>query len=370
MTSKDAPLYQQVKHSIAAKISSGEHAVGSSLPPMDVLCRMYAVSSITVRRALAELESDGLIRKGRGTTTTVVASRRRIRFALIFQGFDDAHWASEGAVFGELLAGVGNAAWQGQADFAVIRIGPDDDPSSSIAAAAEGYDGILLRWAGDLEPETVSVLENRSIPFVAIKRKLSEHNMSYATVDDYDTAHRATHHLIEHGHKEIALVTGPPNVEPRREQIAGYRAALADAGIEARDSLLRLTPSLRKRQDGVDAVAGMLSSPPQPTAVVSYGGEVTVGVVSAIHRAGLSIPDDIALVACGDGLKSHTFTPSLTTLATSHDEIGQTAVEALFDIVHSPENSCIQKQLRPPMVLSESCGHVEESEPIGATAVK
>jgi DNA-binding GntR family transcriptional regulator len=103
--------YSSVAHALKAEIAAGEHAVGTKLPTEFELCRRFDVSRSTVRQALAELESAGLVRRRQGSGTTVAAREPALRYSLsIASEGDILRFASETALeFTEFAAPVGVA---------------------------------------------------------------------------------------------------------------------------------------------------------------------------------------------------------------------------------------------------------------------
>jgi DNA-binding GntR family transcriptional regulator len=100
--------YSSVAHTLKAEIAAGEHSVGTKLPTEYELCRRFDVSRSTVRQALAELESAGLVRRRQGSGTTVVAREPALRYSLsIASEGDILRFASETALeFTEFAAPV------------------------------------------------------------------------------------------------------------------------------------------------------------------------------------------------------------------------------------------------------------------------
>lgn len=367
---RGAPLYQQVKHALERQILSGQLRAGDFLPPEPELCRQFAVSTITMRRALMELGRDGLIRRKGGVGTVVAATRRKLRFALLFLGFDEQDWTDRGELFGNLLAGIGDAAWRANADFSTVRTSAREDPTPIFKNLLDErqVDGVLLRTAGDVPPGAVDLLESRGMPYVAIKRHIEGRPMNFVTVDDRAALRRATEHLIELGHTRIALMMAAPDISPRRELLAGYREALGAHGL-ALDPRLEQTMARRglpTQEAGFAAMRALLALENPPTAACIDGGEMVIGAFDALAASHLRVPDDIAIVGHGDMRVALGLRPALTMIETPYAEIGRIAAMTLFDLIASPGGGPRQVMLHPPLVVRASCGVRRTREPAGS----
>jgi DNA-binding LacI/PurR family transcriptional regulator len=122
----------------------------------------------------------------------------------------------------------------------------------------------------------------------------------------------ATRHLIELGHRRIAIIGGPPGLWSSRARLDGYRAALAAAGIAADESLVRSDEFWVS--GGRRKAAELLSLPQPPTAVVAGNDGQAFGVLQALGERGLRAPDDLSVVGFDDVPVASWATPALTTI--------------------------------------------------------
>lgn len=350
----------QVKRALEEQILTGQLRRGDFLPPEVELCSLFAVSTITIRRALMELARDGLIRRKGGIGTVVTAESKKTKFALLFLGFDDDDWSKRAAIFGSLLGGIGDAAWRANADFTTIRIGANEDPQPILKMLADEreVDGVLLRVAGDVEEAHIAFLESRAMPYVVIKRHIEGRSMSFVTRDDAGAVAQATEHLIGLGHQRIGLIVGPLDISPRRAILDGYRRAIERHGIPFDGRLVKTMPDghLPTESDGFASMRELLHLPDPPTAVLTNGAFVTGGAYDAIDRAGLRIPDDVAVIGCGETFDAPGLRPALTTVGTSYEEIGRVSAETLFRLIARPGSPPLSVFVTSPLVVRESCG--------------
>jgi len=171
--------------------------------------------------------------------------------------------------------------------YVVLQTGADGDPATEQSKIAE----LLIRRVSGLllvAPTEDPDLSETDIPVIAINRVLS--TVSSVRPQYREGARRGVEHLLEHGHRRVGLVIGGGRSGERE---LGWRDALRAAGLED-GPIARTTFS---RQGGYDAGRELLAATNPPTAVFASSDLQAVGVLRAIHEAGLRIPDDIAVLA-------------------------------------------------------------------------
>ncbi|MFF5179365.1 LacI family DNA-binding transcriptional regulator [Micromonospora sp. NPDC000316] len=130
--------------------------------------------------------------------------------------------------------------------------------------------------------------------------------------------------LLDEGHRRVGLLLGAPSVSTMRERLTGARAALADAGVDPDESLLR--DRLIAPEDAARAVATLLDLPDPPTAFFCGNNRLTVGALQELHRRG----SDAALVGFDDFELAHLMPRPLTVVAYDTRELARVATERLF----------------------------------------
>ncbi|WP_334191632.1 LacI family DNA-binding transcriptional regulator [Pararhodobacter sp.] len=212
--------------------------------------------------------------------------------------------------------------------FAIVAT--TDDRPEAVRAAADslfnrGVDGLVLATTRT-DDDFATELTNRGIPFVLALR--GDGHSAASLGDDALGGWLATRHLIDLGHRHIALIAGPEHASNARGRVAGYHRAMAEAGLTVHPSWV--VPSGFSIEAGADAVQGILTLYPRPTAVFAVNDNTAIGAMSAIQRAGLKIPDDISLVGYNDiPLVSHLPMP-LTSVRVPFDQIAAGALDLLL----------------------------------------
>jgi DNA-binding LacI/PurR family transcriptional regulator len=326
------PLYQQVQAVLERQILRQELKPGELIPSESQLCEQFNVSSITVRRALQELVRNGLIYRRPGIGSFVSSDTKQLSLLLLISGFDDARWHAN--LFGELIGGIAKITWEHGTTLSVVHIPPGfhNIRSYLYSVIEEGaFDGILLRVAGDLEEDYLVPLLETGCPYVSMKRYSPHREINCVVHDDLAGAFRATEYLIKLGHTRIGLISARHTVVGR-DRSQGYLKALEAYGIEADPRLIHYSDSFVE-EEGARTTGELLGLEERPTAIFATSDRLALGAYSAIEKAELRIPQDIAIVGYGDIPPGSLLSPPLSTVKVSYRDAGIQAASLLLDII-------------------------------------
>jgi DNA-binding LacI/PurR family transcriptional regulator len=166
------------------------------------------------------------------------------------------------------------------------------------------------------------------IPVVRLGGRLVQRGVDLVHSDDEGGAAEATRHLLGCGYRRIAFVCGPDAEGPAAERVAGYRAALTDAGVAPDQALVAHTHF--SRAGGAKGVARLLELAEPPDAVLCANDVMAIGALDVAAQRGLRVPEDLAVMGFDDIDAAGMVSPGLTTMANPAREIGQaTAVRLL-----------------------------------------
>jgi LacI family transcriptional regulator len=186
-------------------------------------------------------------------------------------------------------------------------------------------DGALITLAtrdttfpAELRNELPMLLVNRQEPW----------GIPSLIVDDERAAVIATNHLIGLGHKRIGHVAGLLRSDTARRRLAGFKAAMGDAGLEVHDS--DIIESLASEARGMAAAEQILRQTPRPTALFVLSIRAAVGAMAAARNLNLKVPDDVSIISLHDTDWAPYLDPPLTTVRLPLFELGQQAVETLL----------------------------------------
>lgn len=168
-------------------------------------------------------------------------------------------------------------------------------------------------------------LEN--LPPIVFLSMSSRTGLSVVAVDNCAGAKMATQHLIDRGRRRVGIIAGPTTWWEARERLAGWKETLAENGLRGSKALVvegNWLPS-----SGMRAVEHLLHVSPKPDALFCCNDQMALGALGVLHRAGVRVPDDIAIVGFDNIPESEFFLPPLTTIHQHVDEIGRVAVREL-----------------------------------------
>jgi LacI family transcriptional regulator len=213
----------------------------------------------------------------------------------------------------------------------LLPIPADDDPDAYLRLArAHSLEGILIMGIDEHTPK-VATLVGSEVPCVAVDLDVSGPRSSYVTSDNQTGAAGAVEHLYRLGHRRIATITGPLDMKPGAERLAGYRRQLAALGLPARPEYVVAGDFFPA--SGHAAMRRLLALDAPPTAVFVAGDAMAIAAMNAAGEAGLTVPADLAVVGFDDIEAAALTRPALTTVAQDKERFGSAAVAALSTLI-------------------------------------
>jgi LacI family transcriptional regulator, repressor for deo operon, udp, cdd, tsx, nupC, and nupG len=182
-------------------------------------------------------------------------------------------------------------------------------------------------------------------PIVTISEVGPDHATTAVSIDNAAAAEAAVQHLIAQGHRRIAHLTGPRTDILTRERLAGYRRALASAGLPLRDDYV--IPGDYSLASGRAAFDRFRQMPDRPTALFFANDESAMGFISSAHLAGVRVPQDVSVVGFDDIHFAQSCIPALTTIRQPRAEMGAAAMRLLLAIIadEAPPSVCLPYEL-------------------------
>jgi LacI family transcriptional regulator len=273
--------------------------------------------------------------------------------------------------FPQVLRGAEEAAQK--RDYWLIAVNSDDDGERQrnllSLLRSQRVEGILLVVAAAPTPlNQISLIIDAGIPVVCLDRIPDRVPVDSVSIEDLDAAEAGVRHLLDMGHRRVAIVTGPLTLKNERRRLQGYRQALEKEGIRVDEKLI-WTGNLRPPE--VAAMCGeRLSGPQRPDALFCTNGPTALGVLRAFRDCGLRTPEDIAFATFDELTVADLFTPSITTVVQPAYDIGSRAAEILLDRINgtAPADPIT---LRLPAHLEVRASSLQRnaSEAIGAKAM-
>ncbi len=215
-------------------------------------------------------------------------------------------------------------------------------------------DGILLVPSSSA-PESIQFIQKHNTPVVVLDRRVAGIDVDTVRADSEAGAYRLVRLLIELRHRCIAILNGPPELSTAVDRFAGYRRALAEAGIELDGSLV--FQGAFRQESGYRMAQQSLALQPRPTALFASNNFIGIGAMHALRDAGLRVPEDLALVGFDDLPQAMVIFPFLTVASQPAYDMGQRATELLLARLNGSLSQGCQEIILPiELVIRQSSG--------------
>lgn len=215
-------------------------------------------------------------------------------------------------------------------DSLLIVTTTQNDPHTEIEnlniLMSHRVDGLLIAPANSQSHALGELLERLSVPVVAIDRPVSNSPVACVVTDNFKGARFATRHLIDHGYKRIACLTGESTLFTIQERIRGYRAAVEAAGL-----LYTLNTSIKDYKSAEYAIESLLAGANPFDALFTLKNSTTIYAFEVLQKLNVQVPKSIALLGFDDFELASTVRPSVSVVQQPVEEIGRVAAELLFE---------------------------------------
>jgi len=206
----------------------------------------------------------------------------------------------------------------------------DEDPAleqEEIAQLLARRVDVMLIASSQWTVESFRRIEEQRIPYILLDRQFTGFESNFVGVDDVAVGVLATKHLIEQGCRNIAHIRGP-EISTAMGRLEGYRQALAAQQMPALPGqVVSIGPSGDHVGDraGYAATVKLLANQTRPDGIFCFNDPVALGTMRAIYDAGLRVPEDIAVVGCGNLFYSDFLRVPLTSVDQNSKKIGKIA---------------------------------------------
>lgn len=211
--------------------------------------------------------------------------------------------------------------------------------------------GIIVSQAKDTSRyDHFQWLLDRGVPLVFYDRICTGVLASRVTVDDYNGAFTAVDHLVKSGCRHVALFSSPMKLEISKNRYNGWRDALLRNGITPDDSLF---VSCDNRGEAERIVPEIMARNAPPDGFFAVNDDTAIGIMFAIKRLGLRVPDDIQICGFTNGERAIACDPMLTTIEQRGPEVGRQAADILIDKVEgrSPIEKVEKRVVRTKLIV-------------------
>lgn len=189
-------------------------------------------------------------------------------------------------------------------------------------------------------------------PFVLIDRQFSEFNANFVGMNEETVGSLATEHLISIGCTRIAHLRGP-NTSPGIGRVRGYFNALNLHGIsQPKEYLSDVQPGdVGSRENGATAMRALLKLKTRPDGVFCYNDPMAIGAIKVILESGLRIPQDVAVIGCGNLHYDDALQVPLSSVDQNTKEIGMLAAKITLSLIESKKKPKFKTSLVEPRIV-------------------
>jgi LacI family transcriptional regulator len=224
-----------------------------------------------------------------------------------------------------------------------------------IEALLSRTDGLIVASAlSEKEIKFYRQLLRDGARIVLIDRLLEGLKVPAVLTDDLQVGVLATEHLIKLGHRQIGHLRGT-SASTSLKRFQGYAQAIANAGLRSPKSIVRECGFTEA--EGYRAMKSWIEEGSLPSAVFAANDPTAIGAISALHDAGIRVPEDMAIVGAGRIHYGDMLRVPLTTVSWSTLEMGQTAARLLLELMSGKKKIASRKVVvTPELVIRQSCG--------------
>jgi LacI family transcriptional regulator len=233
--------------------------------------------------------------------------------------------------------------------FAVLLCNADEDADKESRYAdlllEESVAGAIVAATGDRSRAAIRLVRG-GVPVVGIDRRAGPH-VDSVTVDNFAGARAAVTHLIEQGHRRIALLAGLRVAGTARARRRGFEDAHRMAGLRVDPNLI--ADELRESGDAERTAGDLLDLPHQPDALFTTNARLATGALWALRTRRITPGRDIGFATFDDPAWSTVLDPALTCVAQPTYEIGRRAALRLFERIDGAAGPATHQVLEPEL---------------------
>jgi LacI family transcriptional regulator len=319
-------------------------AAGVSVATVSRVQNGSALVKETTRRRVGEV-AERLGYSPHGAARSLITSRTNTLGVLL----PDLY----GEFFSEVIRGIDQAAQREGYHLLVSSSHVDRSAVETAFRSMRGrVDGLIVMWP-EMDQSAVPNLPAR-FPVVLLSAPIGPDGFDVITVANYEGAYAMVCHLLDLGHRRIAMIKGIEGNADAAERLRGYRGALASAGLAS--AAIEVAGDF-KEASGFRAANQLLDREVRPTAVFAANDAMAIGALSAFREAGLRVPEDIALAGFDDIPMASYLDPALSSVHVDISALGEHATLRLLAAVRDKDKHRHRAETLPTtLVLRRSCG--------------
>lgn len=350
---KPKPKYLIVEDKIRHAIKNKEFV--DKLPGERTLAKEYGFSYMTIRKAIDNLVTEGVLYKV-PTRGAFIADRKTAKKKTNVIGYflDNNIVAGLTSPYYSLIFD----ALEKQATkhgYSLIYFSDFED-TSSIKRMAR-VDGVIASCFPRIESTIHEI--NNTIPMVVIDNSSSDKTIPSIIIDNFNAVTDTLDYLYKLGHRRIGFMTGLQDSDVGKNRYEGYKSGLASHGLKFNKKLVY--QGNFSYESGLAGADYFLSLKNPPTAIMCANDSMAIAALGKIIQGGSSVPDDISIIGFDDIAVASQIHPPLTTISAPIGEIAELAVDMLISQIQNRE--IVNKHIALPakLIKRSTCADVKDS---------
>lgn len=334
------PKYKLIYQTLKNKILNHQINVGDKLPSENQLAKEYSVSRITSKRALTELENDGLVSRQAGIGTIVQKDhlteiKNEILFVIPF---------ANNAEFGDYTSGL-LEVFNEQQNFQITTVTNQKFRNFPLSRVnqAKGIIYYVESLTNDLKVITKLFLDK--IPIVILDKSFDDLPIPSVTCDNFNGGKLAATTLLQSGLQKLAFVTNENSISDSsvRSRYFGFLSAVQDQKT--------ITPVLFNIKDhDISALIADIKVK-KVDGIVAQNDVVAIRIMNQLHQSGIKIPEDVSVIGF-DNIQASTLSyPALTTIEQNFVALGANAAKLLLQLIEAPKQDIPSQTIIPVKLI-------------------
>ena len=200
----------------------------------------------------------------------------------------------------------------------------------------------------------IRTLEKLNLPFVRLSPGQYESGSMCVHTNDRVAARSVTEHLLQLGHRQVALIAGHSGHKAVKLRERGFREAMEAAGLTVDEHWVLQGESLF--EPAYNSALKLLGEPHRPTAIFALTDDMAAGVISAAHELGIAVPEQLSVAGFDDAQIAKQLWPTLTTVRQPIQEMAEAATNLLLDQLHGRNNPVREIAMDTQLIMRNSTG--------------
>ncbi len=255
--------------------------------------------------------------------------------------------------YGEILYGAEKALGQTMYHLIVATLNDEDytTPGKFRFIRERRIDGMILAGP-DIPREFILAMTQTNLPVILIDNRLEHSDTHSINADDFSGGQLAAEHLLNCGHREMAIIGGPEHFASTRLRIQGFQSVLLEHNLPP--ASVYQHPRHTMIVNGAEAFRHIIRQVPGLTAIFASTDSLAIGAIKAANALQIQVPTDISIIGFDDTYLAQIVEPELTTIRIPKMLLGEESVTRLVALLNNPHLTPSQLSLQVQLVERHS----------------